>query len=75
MPSSMGVPVNKLICASNSNNVLTDFLRTGVYDRNRPFYTTMSPSMDILISSNLERLLYAFSGEDDELVSGLHDCS
>ena len=65
----MGVPVNKLICASNSNNVLTDFLRTGVYDRNRPFYTTMSPSMDILISSNLERLLYAFSGEDDELVS------
>ena len=65
----MGVPVNKLICASNSNNVLTDFLRTGAYDRNRPFYTTVSPSMDILISSNLERLLYAFSGEDDKLVS------
>ena len=65
----MGVPVNKLICASNSNNVLTDFLRTGAYDRNRPFYTTVSPSMDILISSNLERLLYAFSGEDDKLVA------
>ena len=65
----MGLPVNKLICASNSNNVLTDFLKTGVYDRNRPFYTTVSPSMDILISSNLERLLYALSGEDDALVS------
>lgn len=66
----MGLPVNKLICASNSNNVLTDFLKTGIYDRNRPFYTTVSPSMDILISSNLERLLYALSGEDDALVSG-----
>jgi threonine synthase len=65
----MGLPVNKLICASNSNNVLTDFLKTGIYDRNRPFYTTVSPSMDILISSNLERLLYALSGEDDALVS------
>ena len=65
----MGLPVNKLICASNSNNVLTDFLKTGIYDRNRPFYTTVSPSMDILISSNLERLLYALSGEDDVLVS------
>lgn len=54
----MGVPIRKLICASNSNNVLTDFLRSGVYDRNRHFYKTMSPSMDILISSNLERLLY-----------------
>jgi threonine synthase len=64
----MGVPIHKLICASNSNNVLTDFLRTGVYDRNRPFYTTVSPSMDILISSNLERLLYALSDEDDALV-------
>ncbi len=61
----MGVPVNKLICASNANNVLTDFLNTGVYDRNRHFYTTISPSMDILISSNLERLLYHLSGEDD----------
>lgn len=66
----MGLPLNKLICASNSNNVLTDFLKTGVYDRNRPFYTTVSPSMDILISSNLERLLYALSGEDDALVAG-----
>ena len=61
----MGLPVNKLICASNSNNVLTDFLRTGVYDRNRPFHTTISPSMDILISSNLERLLFDLSGEND----------
>ena len=65
----MGLPVNKLICASNSNNVLTDFLKTGVYNRNRPFYTTVSPSMDILISSNLERLLYALSDENDTLVA------
>ena len=62
---SMGLPVKKLICASNSNNVLTDFLRTGIYDRNRPFHTTISPSMDILISSNLERLLFDLSGEND----------
>ncbi len=61
----MGIPVNKLICASNANNVLTDFINTGVYDRNRDFHTTISPSMDILISSNLERLLYHLSGEDD----------
>lgn len=61
----MGVPVNKLICASNANNVLTDFIRTGIYDRNRPFHTTISPSMDILISSNLERLLYHLCGEND----------
>ena len=61
----MGLPVNRLICASNSNNVLTDFLRTGIYDRNRPFHTTISPSMDILISSNLERLLFDLSGEND----------
>jgi len=54
----MGVPLGKLICASNANNVLTDFLNRGVYDRNRPFYHTISPSMDILVSSNLERLLY-----------------
>ena len=66
----MGLPVNKLICASNCNDVLTDFLRTGVYDRNRPFHTTMSPSMDILISSNLERLLFDLSGENDEEVKG-----
>ncbi len=64
----MGAPIAKLICASNSNNVLTDFLKTGVYDRNRKFYTTMSPSMDILISSNLERLIFDLSGQDDALV-------
>lgn len=67
----MGVPIKKLICASNSNNVLTDFLKTGTYDKNRSFYTTTSPSMDILISSNLERLLYHMSGENDKLVSEL----
>lgn len=61
----MGVPVNKLICASNTNKVLTDFITTGVYDRNREFFTTISPSMDILISSNLERLLYLMCGEND----------
>ncbi len=66
----MGLPVGKLICASNRNDVLTDFLRTGVYDRNRPFHTTMSPSMDILVSSNLERLLFDLSGEDDKEVAG-----
>ena len=60
----MGVPVNKLICASNTNNVLTDFIRTGTYDRNRNFVKTISPSMDILISSNLERLLYEITGHD-----------
>lgn len=65
----MGIPVNKLICASNSNNVLTDFINTGVYDRNRRFYTTVSPSMDILISSNLERLLYHFTGGNDKLIN------
>lgn len=64
----MGLPVAKLICASNANNVLTDFIRTGVYDRNRPFYTTVSPSMDILISSNLERLLYDMVEGDDEQI-------
>ena len=58
----MGLPIEKLICASNSNNVLTEFLQTGTYDRNRKFHVTMSPSMDILISSNLERLLYFTSG-------------
>ena len=60
----MGLFVGKLVCASNSNNILTDFLGTGVYDRNRNFYTTMSPSMDILISSNLERLLYVIAGPE-----------
>ena len=61
----MGVPIAKLICASNENNVLTDFIKTGTYDRNRPFYQTASPSMDILISSNLERLLSLLSGSDE----------
>ena len=58
----MGLPLGRLICASNANCVLTDFIRTGVYDRTRTFYKTMSPSMDILISSNLERLLYLLGG-------------
>ena len=66
----MGVPIGRLICASNSNNVLTDFLCTGVYDRNRTFYNTMSPSMDILISSNLERLLFSLSNHDDAEARG-----
>ncbi|MBD5113741.1 MAG: threonine synthase [Ruminococcaceae bacterium] len=65
----MGLPVNRLICASNANNILTDFINTGVYDRNRAFYTTVSPSMDILISSNLERLLYHLSDENTELIN------
>ena len=67
----MGLPIKMLICASNSNNVLTDFLKTGTYDKNRAFYTTTSPSMDILISSNLERLLYHMSGNNDSLVADL----
>ncbi len=67
----MGLPVKKLICASNSNNVLTDFLHSGTYDKNRDFFTTTSPSMDILISSNLERLLYHVSGCDDKFVTEL----
>ncbi|MBR3556829.1 MAG: threonine synthase [Oscillospiraceae bacterium] len=62
-----GLPVDKLICASNTNKVLTDFFRTGTYDRMRPFHTTMSPSMDILISSNLERLLYMATGDDKQV--------
>ena len=62
---NMGVPIGKLICASNVNKVLTDFIETGVYDRNRDFFATCSPSMDILISSNLERLLYILTGGDD----------
>ena len=66
----LGLPIGKLICASNANNVLTDFLETGRYDKNRPFYKTVSPSMDILVSSNLERLLFLLSG-DAELVKSL----
>jgi threonine synthase len=66
----MGLPVNRLICAANSNNVLTEFLRTGVYNRQRPFYKTLSPSMDILISSNLERLLHHACGGAAAKVAG-----
>ncbi|HHX73647.1 MAG TPA: threonine synthase [Firmicutes bacterium] len=65
---SMGLPLARLLCASNSNKVLFDFFATGVYDRKRQFFVTMSPSMDILISSNLERLLYHAAGEDSSLV-------
>ena len=68
----MGLPLNKLICASNANNVLTDFITTGKYDRNRSFYATISPSMDILISSNLERLMFSLHGEDDAAVRELY---
>ena len=64
----MGLPIKKLICASNINHILTDFFNTGVYDRNREFYKTITPSMDILISSNLERLLYHETGGDTERV-------
>lgn len=67
----MGIPVNRFICASNKNKVLTDFINTGVYDANREFYLTNSPSMDILVSSNLERLLYHLSGNDGAEVARL----
>ncbi len=70
LAKQLGLPVGRLICASNANNVLTDFIRTGTYDRRRPLHKTTSPSMDILVSSNLERLLYLLSG-DTELVKGL----
>ena len=65
----MGVPIGKLICASNKNNVLADFFATGVYNMNREFYTTDSPSMDILLSSNFERFLFYAAGEDAEKVA------
>lgn len=65
----MGLPVHRLICASNQNNVLTDFLRTGLYDARRKFYRTTSPSMDILVSSNLERLLYHVSGDAEKVTA------
>ncbi len=65
---SMGLPVNRLICASNDNNVLTEFINTGLYNREREFRRTISPSMDILISSNLERLLYELSGHDGQQI-------
>ena len=70
LAKKMGLPVGTLICASNANNVLTDFIRTGTYDRRRPLHKTISPSMDILVSSNLERLLYFMSG-DTSLVAKL----
>jgi len=66
----LGLPVGKLVCASNANNILTDFIRTGTYDKRRPFYQTASPSMDILVSSNLERLLFLLSEGDDAAVAG-----
>ncbi len=65
----MGLPIRRLICASNKNNILSDFFSTGTYDRNREFFKTNSPSMDILISSNLERFLYEMNGKNGELVS------
>ena len=70
LAKKLGLPVGTLVCASNANNVLTDFIETGLYDRRRPLHKTNSPSMDILVSSNLERLLYLMSG-DTELVSSL----
>lgn len=70
LAKKLGLPVGRLICASNANNVLTDFINTGCYDRRRPLHKTLSPSMDILVSSNLERLLYFMSG-DANLVAQL----
>lgn len=67
----MGLPIDKLICASNKNNVLTEFITSGVYNKNRAFHTTISPSMDILISSNLERLLFALYQNDDAALIAL----
>ncbi len=69
----LGTPIDKLICASNDNNVLTDFINTGVYNKKRKLYKTISPSMDILVSSNLERLLFLLSGNDANLVNNLMD--
>ena len=71
LAKKLGLPVGMLICASNANNVLTDFIRTGTYDRRRPLHKTISPSMDILVSSNLERLLYFMSDGDTALVAEL----
>ena len=70
LAKKLGLPLGRLYCASNANNVLTDFITTGTYDRRRPLLKTTSPSMDILVSSNLERLLYLLSG-DTALVAGL----
>ena len=69
----MGLPIGRLVCASNKNNVLTDFLTTGTYDRNRAFFQTITPSMDILISSNLERLLYHMSGSTDAVAGWMKE--
>ncbi|MGM9971096.1 MAG: threonine synthase [Anaeroplasmataceae bacterium] len=71
--SLLGLPVNKLICASNKNKVLTDFFKTGVYDANREFYTTNTPSMDILVSSNLERLLFMITNDASYVASLMND--
>ena len=71
LAKKLGLPVGMLVCASNANNVLTDFIRTGTYDRRRPLHKTVSPSMDILVSSNLERLLYFMSQGDTALVADL----
>ena len=70
---ALGTPINKLICASNKNNVLTDFINTGIYNKNRNFYNTKSPSMDILVSSNLERLLFIKSNYNSELIKKYFD--
>ena len=69
----MGLPVGKLVCASNANNVLTDFLQTGIYDRARDFYQTLSPSMDILVSSNLERLLYHLTEDKAQVAAWMKE--
>ena len=69
LAKKLGLPVGRLVCASNANNVLTDFINTGIYDKRRPLHKTLSPSMDILVSSNLERLLY-FITEDTDFVKG-----
>ena len=71
LAKKLGLPVGMLVCASNANNVLTDFIRTGTYDRRRPLHKTVSPSMDILVSSNLERLLYFVSDGNTKLVAQL----
>ena len=69
----MGLPVGKLVCASNANNVLTEFLQTGIYDRRRSFYQTLSPSMDILVSSNLERLLYHLTEDTAQVAAWMKE--
>lgn len=69
----MGLPIGNLLCASNENNVLTDFLKTGIYSRNREFHKTISPSMDILISSNLERLLYHITGDTEKVKNWMEE--